>query len=51
MGRWTSGGWRDLLARPIHRTLRACTLDLTPEEKRGLAVNHEVALIPPGRGL
>jgi len=39
--------WRDLWRRPIHRTLRACTLDLTPEEKRGLAVNHEVALIRP----
>jgi len=39
--------WVDCFKRPIHRTLRACAFDLTPEEKRGLPVNHEVSLIPP----
>ncbi len=41
--------WRDRWGRPIHRTLRACMMDLTPEEKRGLAANHEVALIEAER--
>ena len=41
--------WGDRWRRPIHRTLRACAADLTPEEKRGLAVNHEVSLISVDR--
>jgi ADP-heptose:LPS heptosyltransferase len=39
--------WRDRFDRPIHRTIRACSYDLTPEEKRGLPLNHEVTLINP----
>ncbi|MEN6626556.1 MAG: glycosyltransferase family 9 protein [Candidatus Sumerlaeia bacterium] len=39
--------WRDRFDRPIHRTIRACSYDLTPEEKRGLPLNHEVSLIDP----
>ncbi len=39
--------WTDRWRRPIHRTLRACACDLTPEEKRGLPLNHEVSLIDP----
>lgn len=41
--------WRDRWRRPIHRTIRACASDLTPEEKRGLPLNHEVSLIDPDR--
>lgn len=39
--------WVDRWRRPIHRTLRACACDLTPDEHRGLPVGHEVALIAP----
>lgn len=39
--------WRDHFARPIHRTVRACPFDLTPEERRGLPVGWEVAQIRP----
>jgi ADP-heptose:LPS heptosyltransferase len=39
--------WSDYWRRPIHRTVRAGACDLTPEERRGLAVNHEVLLIRP----
>jgi len=39
--------WVDWLGRRIHRAIRACAADLTPEEKRGLPVNHEVSLIQP----
>jgi len=38
--------WADYWERPIHRTIRACTFDLTPDERRGLPENHMVALIP-----
>ncbi|MCE5231548.1 glycosyltransferase [bacterium] len=41
--------WRDRWARPIHKTIRACMPDLTPEEKRGLPLNHEVTLIDPDK--
>jgi ADP-heptose:LPS heptosyltransferase len=39
--------WRDRWARPIHRIVRACAFDLTPQERRGLAENHMVARIKP----
>lgn len=39
--------WVDRWHRTIHRTVRACAWDLTPEEKRGLPVGHEVAMIKP----
>lgn len=39
--------WRDRFRRPIHRTVRACCWDLTPEERRGLRENHQTALIGP----
>jgi ADP-heptose:LPS heptosyltransferase len=39
--------WRDFWNRPIHRTLRACAWDLTPEERRGFPENHITALIDP----
>ena len=41
--------WGDPLRRPMHRTLRACTPDLTPDEKIGLPENHETGLIAPER--
>ena len=40
--------WADAWQRPIHRTLRGGTHDLTPEELRGLPVNHLMSLITPG---
>ena len=39
--------WVDRWRRPLHRTLRAGACDLTPDERRGLPVGHEVALITP----
>ena len=39
--------WRDRWNRPIHQTIRGCTPDLTPEEKRGLPPNHEMTCILP----
>lgn len=41
--------WTDRWHRPIHHALRACAADLTAEEKRGLAHNHEVSMIDPER--
>jgi len=39
--------WADYWKRPLHRTVRACAFDLTPEERRGLPANHLTALIEP----
>lgn len=39
--------WSDYFKRPIHRTLRGCACDLTPEEKRSLPLNQEMLCITP----
>lgn len=41
--------WGDRWHRPIHRTVRACAADLTPDEKRDLPLNHELTLIQPAQ--
>ncbi len=39
--------WADPWRRPIHRTIRGGMFDLTPEELRGLPVNHLMRLLRP----